>query len=85
MEIDLGKEVVIKVTVGGEMYELHEPTVDDIEVMMDVDKDDIKSSNRALQKFIVGLGMPEEVVTSLGFSKLKKLAEGLTSSFSEKK
>lgn len=85
MEIDLGKELVIKVKVGDDCYELREPTLDDMEKMADVDQSDLKSSNRALQTFIIGLGMPEEVVKSLGFLRLKKLAEGLTSSFSEGK
>ena len=85
MEIDLGKELVIKVIVGEKKYELREPTLDDMEIMASVDQGDVKASNRALQDFIVGLGMPEDVVKSLGFMRLKKLAEGLTSSFSEGK
>lgn len=85
MEIDLGKEIVIKVKMGAEVYELREPTLDDIERMTAVDKDDVKASNKALQEFIIGLGMPEDVVKSLGFMRMTKLAKGLTSSFSEGK
>jgi len=84
MEIDLGAEIVIKVKMGAKSYELREPTLDDIEKMADKGKDD-KSANRALQDFIIDLGMPEDVARSLGVMKLKTLAEGLTSSFSEKK
>lgn len=83
MEIDLGSEVVIKVKVGSEVYELREPTLDDIEKMSDIDKEDVKASNKALQDFIIGLGMPKDVVKSLGFLRMNKLAKGLTSSFSE--
>ncbi len=85
MEIDLGNEIIIKVKMGAEVYELREPTVSDIEKMAMVEEGDVKASNRALQDFIIGLGMPEQVVESLGFMRMKKLAEGLTSSFSEKK
>lgn len=85
MEIDLGTEVVINVKMGEEVYPLREPTLSDMEIMADVDKKDVKASNKALKDFICALGMPEDVVDSLGFLRLKKLSEGLTSSFTEKK
>lgn len=85
MEIDLGNEIVIKVKMGKKTYELREPTLNDIEKMSDVDKEDVKASNKALQDFIISLGMPEDVVESLGFMRMQKLAQGLTSSFSEGK
>ena len=85
MEIDLGKAIVINVKLNGKVYELREPTIDDVEKMSDIDKEDGRAANRALQQFAIDLGMPEDVVKSLGILKLKALAEGLTGSFSEKK
>lgn len=85
MEIDLGQEIVITVRLGAKTYKLREPTLNDVEAMTKVDDNDPMSANRALQDFIVKLGMPKEVVQNLGIMKLKDLANGLTGSFSEKK
>ncbi len=85
MELDLGKEVIIKVKIGSETYELREPTIDDVEIMGAAKDMDPKEANQALQRFIIELGMPEEVTQRLSLSKTKKLVEGLTSTFSEGK
>lgn len=85
MEIDLGQEIVIKVKLGDKCYELREPTVADIESLQHKTSEDETSAARSLQDFVVALGMPREVVESLGFLKLQKLSDGLTNTFSEKK
>ena len=82
-EIDLGSEVIINVKMGDKVYALREPTLDDIESMSNVDSGDTKAANKMLQDFVIGLGMPEDVVKSLGIIRLKKLSEGLTNSFSD--
>ncbi len=82
MEIDLGNEVVFKVKLNGEVYSLREPTVKDIRVLNQKGED---KSDESVIDFIVSLGMPQKIADNLGLMKLKKLSEGLVSTFQEKK
>lgn len=81
MEIDLGQEIVFKVKLGANCYELREPTLRDVKKLRAQDDDEEK----AFEDFLIDLGMPKDVLENLGVFKLKKLSESLISTFNEKK
>lgn len=85
MEIDLGDEVKITVKISGKNYVLREPTMDDVNMMSKIDKADPVGANTVFKKFVIGLGMPEDVVNALGVLRLKRLTEGLTGALDVKK
>lgn len=78
--IDLGEEVKINVKVGGQSYELREPTQADLERLQKAGDDP-----EVFNDFVSALGMPRDVVEGLGVIRLKKLADGLTGALTEKK
>lgn len=84
MLIDLGDEVVFKVKVGEQTYDLKEPNESQIMALAENDGDDNESFAK-LKGFMVELGMPADVVSSLGVFRLKKFIEALTGELSEKK
>lgn len=82
MEIDLGEEIIFKVKLSGNVYELREPTVRDVKILQKAGEEE---SDQAVLDFIISLGMPEEIANNLGLMKLQKLSKGLVSTFEEKK
>ena len=85
MQIDLGPKTVYKVTMGENSYSLREPTGHDVKAFEKSLKDKKVSELDAFESFIVGLGMREDVAQNLGVTQLKKLSDGLTGGFAEKK
>jgi hypothetical protein len=83
-EIDLGKEVIFNVKLGEKEFKLTEPTVLQIEKFrkgIDENKDNVVEHSMNL---IVELGMPKEVVESLGATKLNLLLTGLMDGLEKK-
>lgn len=80
--IDLGDDVKFEVKLKGETYHLREPSVAELRVFKDASDD---ASVDALSDLLAKLGMPQEVVQSLGVSKAKALIEGLLDLVNKKK
>ena len=86
MEIDLGTEVSIKVKVNGDEYMLREPNFDDLDKMnKTMEGLDDNHKHRGFEELVIDLGMPKDVVKTLGVIRIKKLSEGLLGALSEKK
>jgi hypothetical protein len=73
MEIDLGAPIVMKVTYKGSVYEITEPTVEQIEFLQESDEGE--KSNKAMLDLLCSLGMPMEVMKSMPVRQFKLFAE----------
>ena len=87
MEIDLGEDVFFNIKLNGKVYKLLEPTVDHLRkyqknIKIKKDGDEELDSFMSL---LVDIGLPEDVSKSLGFSKLKKLSDGIVGGLDIKK
>jgi hypothetical protein len=76
--IDLGDEVKLDVRYKGQVYAVREPTVSEIESLESGDKMNVTD-------FLVQLGMPRDVVLTMGVSKARALIEGITEVVTKKK
>lgn len=81
MDIDLGAKSVFNVKYNGATYSLREPTVKETLSLSESTEGD----KTFVLKFLVSLGLPEEVASSLEISKVKVLMEALVGSITEKK
>ena len=85
MEIDLGQDITFNVRYNGETYELKEPTVGAVEKFEKAFNKKDSSKQRALIDFVSSLGMPSDVASAMGVTKLNRLAQGLTLGLEEEK
>lgn len=77
--IDLGDDdVKFTVKYKGQEYNLREPLVSEVESLKDGDK-------LNAPEFLGQLGMPSEVVSSMGISKARALIDGLMELVTKKK
>lgn len=85
MDINLGDDIIFKVSLNGESYELREPTVKEMsEFKSNLDASEDKGLDEMIS-LLVRIGMPSEVVNSLGIQKMNKLVEGILGGVTEKK
>lgn len=81
MKIDLGESVKYEVVFEGKKYELREPTLADARLVKQAGEGD---NIQGFIDFVVALGLPEEVASSLGLSKIKTLTEALMGDIEKK-
>lgn len=81
MDIDLGQDVVFKVSYNSSIYELREPTVGEMQGL----KKKMEDDEMALIKFLANLGLPESVGSGMPVTKIKKLVDAMVGAISEKK
>lgn len=84
MDLDLGKEVVYKITFKGETYKMREPTYEDVQthtkaLNKDPDNPDL------LINYLENLGLPSKFTKTLGVSKIKTICDKITGGFDDKK
>ena len=85
--IDLGSSAVFEVVVDGKKFTLREPMVEEVKDLSKKQEDlkDEMESSVLLTDFIVSLGMPKDVMDSLGIIRLKLLVDGIMGGLAEKK
>ena len=81
MDIDLGQRSAFKVKYDGAVYTLREPTVKETLSL----SESTESDKTFVLKFLVSLGLPEDVANALEISKVQILMEALVGSITEKK
>jgi hypothetical protein len=79
-EIDLGDNIVFKVTYAGKEFRLREPTVREVQNFKDKEE-----GADLVTELLTKLGMPKEVLEEMPVSKIKKLIDGIVGGMSEKK
>jgi len=82
-EINLGEDIVYKVTNGDETYMLREPSVEEVKGFSD--KEDDRTSVDSFFDLIITLGMPEDVARKMPVRKVTKLCEGILQGFKDEK
>lgn len=82
LKIELGEEIKVDVAYKGKTYVLREPTVDEVESISDNNQ---SGDKLRISEFLVKLGLPSEVVKSMGASKASTLIERLMDLITKKK
>lgn len=79
MDIDLGQDIEFNIKYKGATYKMREPSVKEAASL-----GDSENSMEVIQ-FLSKLGLPEQVLSDMPLSKMKKLVESMLGSIQEKK
>ena len=86
MLVDLGDDVIFQVKIGEQTYDLKEPNESQILALAeDEEEGDTDNTFKKLNTFMVDLGLPKEVVESLGVFRKKKFVSALMGELSKGK
>ena len=82
IKIELGQETSFEVEIGGKVYNLREPSVEEIDRFRDSSAD---QGTNIVTQFLSTIGMPEDVVKKLPMSKARRLIDGMMDELTKKK
>ena len=84
LDLDKLKRKSTKIKVGGEMYELSPPCLDDMIMVADIESQTGAEQLIALKKFLGGCGLPSKASGKLDGDQIKALSDHLRDSSKKK-